>query len=188
MLRSALSHLKSETKSSIWAIDNALRWRPRGADAFGAPSKKNATGTCRIWAICCNRPAPMRLVPFSYFCTCWKVRPSLSASFCWGVATSSRPPGFHPAGAGWQPSLSCPRPWADSAVAVGRRFPIGERRLAVRRVGRNCVQAIPPLRQGQPIPAQLAPGFEGRIGRQRAAPPTFIRSHVTPICRHWSPQ
>src|SRR5262245_11948253 len=48
-------------------------------------AEKNATGTCRIWAICCNRPAPMRLVPFSYFCTCWKVRPSLSASFCWGV-------------------------------------------------------------------------------------------------------
>src|SRR5262245_11948254 len=42
-----------------------------------------------------------------------------------GRATSSRPPGFHPAGAGWQPSLSCPRPWADSAVAVGR----GQERL-----------------------------------------------------------
>jgi hypothetical protein len=27
----------------------------------GAPSKKNSTGTCRIWDICCNRLAPMRL-------------------------------------------------------------------------------------------------------------------------------
>ena len=25
----------------------------------------------------------MRLVPFSYFCTCWKVRPSASPSFSW---------------------------------------------------------------------------------------------------------
>src|ERR1041385_8116311 len=49
----------------------------------GAPSKKNDTGTCRICAICCNRLAPMRLVPFSYFCTCWKVRPRASPSFSW---------------------------------------------------------------------------------------------------------
>jgi hypothetical protein len=27
-------------------IDNALPLEPCGADAFGAPSKKNATGTC----------------------------------------------------------------------------------------------------------------------------------------------
>jgi hypothetical protein len=26
-------------------------------------------------AICCNRLAPMRVVPFSCFCTCWKVTP-----------------------------------------------------------------------------------------------------------------
>jgi hypothetical protein len=39
----SLKPFESETKSSIWAIDNALRWKPRGADAFGAPSKKNAT-------------------------------------------------------------------------------------------------------------------------------------------------
>ena len=31
---------------------------PCGADAFGAPSKKNSTGTCRIWDICCNRLGP----------------------------------------------------------------------------------------------------------------------------------
>src|SRR6266478_2585133 len=50
---------------------------------LGAPSKKNATGTCRICEICCRRLAPTRLVPFSYFCTCWKVRPSASPSFSW---------------------------------------------------------------------------------------------------------
>jgi len=40
------------------ALASGQPWR---ADAFGAPSKKNATGTCRIWDICCNRLAPMRL-------------------------------------------------------------------------------------------------------------------------------
>src|SRR6201996_8836736 len=29
------------------------------------------------------RLAPTRLVPFSYFCTCWKVRPNASPSFSW---------------------------------------------------------------------------------------------------------
>src|SRR5262249_16429379 len=67
----SLKPSRSETKSSIWAIDNALP-EPSGANAFGAPSKKNSTGTCRIWDICCNLLAPMRLAPLSYFCTCWK--------------------------------------------------------------------------------------------------------------------
>jgi hypothetical protein len=39
----SLRPFESERKSSIWAIDNALPWEPRGADAFGAFSKKNAT-------------------------------------------------------------------------------------------------------------------------------------------------
>jgi len=30
------------------------------------------------WAMCCNRLAPMRLVPFSYFCTCWNAVPRAS--------------------------------------------------------------------------------------------------------------
>jgi hypothetical protein len=63
----------SETKSSTWAIDNALLWEPCGADAFGTPSKKKATGTCRMREICCNRLAEMRLVPTSFFCTCCRV-------------------------------------------------------------------------------------------------------------------
>src|SRR5712675_1760828 len=29
------------------------------------------------------RLAPTRLVPFSYFCTCWNVRPNASPSFSW---------------------------------------------------------------------------------------------------------
>src|SRR5262245_12474181 len=44
----SLKPFESEMKSSIWAIDNALPWEPRGADAFGAFSKKNATVTCRM--------------------------------------------------------------------------------------------------------------------------------------------
>jgi hypothetical protein len=36
-------------KSLISAIDNVLPLEPCGTDAFGAPSKKNSTGTCRIW-------------------------------------------------------------------------------------------------------------------------------------------
>src|SRR6516225_2432612 len=49
----SLKPFESETKSSIWAIDNAPL-EPCGAAAFGAPSKKKATGTCRTWEICCN--------------------------------------------------------------------------------------------------------------------------------------
>src|SRR5947209_14770432 len=86
----SLKPFESETKSSIWAIDKALRWERRSGDAFGAPSKKNATGTCRMWEICCNRLAPIRFVPFSYFCTCWKVRPSASPSFSWLMASIMR--------------------------------------------------------------------------------------------------
>src|SRR5262249_51112129 len=43
-----------------------------------------------MWEICCKRLAPMRLVPFSYFCTCWKVRPSASPSFSWLIASIIR--------------------------------------------------------------------------------------------------
>src|SRR5262249_37167197 len=42
----SLKPSESEMKSSIWAIDNALP-EPCGANAFGAPSKKNSIGTCR---------------------------------------------------------------------------------------------------------------------------------------------
>jgi hypothetical protein len=54
---------------------------PDAARDLRAPSKKNGTGTCKMQDISCNRLALMRFVPFSYFCTCWKVKRSLSASF-----------------------------------------------------------------------------------------------------------
>src|SRR5262249_40560239 len=38
----SLKPSESETKSSIWAIDNALPLEPCGAAAFGAPSKKES--------------------------------------------------------------------------------------------------------------------------------------------------
>src|SRR6516164_8939177 len=101
----SLKPFESETKSSIWAIDNALPWERRGTDASGAPSEKNATGTWRMWEICCNRLAPMRLVPFSYFCTCWKVSPRASPSFPWLIASilrrmRTRPPTYLSTGLG----------------------------------------------------------------------------------------
>src|SRR5262245_55564387 len=32
----------------------------------------------------------MRLAPLSYFCTCWKVRPSAAPSFSWLIASMRR--------------------------------------------------------------------------------------------------
>src|ERR1039457_5443078 len=40
--------------------------------------------------ICCSRLALMRLVPFSYFCTCWNVRSSASPSFSWLMLSNIR--------------------------------------------------------------------------------------------------
>jgi hypothetical protein len=36
------------------------------------------------------RLAPMRFVPFSYFCTCWNVRPSALPSSVWLIASNFR--------------------------------------------------------------------------------------------------
>ena len=49
----------------------------------GRSSKKNDTGTSRIWPSSNSREEPIRLAPRSYFCTCWKVRPSSSPSRSW---------------------------------------------------------------------------------------------------------
>ena len=57
--------------------------RERPPDTFGAPWKKNAGGAPRAWDSCCKRPAPIRSVPFSYLCTCWKLTPTAWASFLW---------------------------------------------------------------------------------------------------------
>src|SRR5580692_4518605 len=61
--------------SETWASDGALATSAFAPGTPGAPSKKNSTGTWRMCAICCNRLAPTRLMPFSYFWICWKVRP-----------------------------------------------------------------------------------------------------------------
>src|SRR5262249_44673978 len=41
-----------------------------------APSNNSEIGTCRTAAISTRRPVPIRLIPASYFCTCWNVMPS----------------------------------------------------------------------------------------------------------------
>src|SRR5262245_6377595 len=40
--------------------------------------------------ICCNRLAPKRFMPLSYFCTCWNERPSAFPSFSWLIASICR--------------------------------------------------------------------------------------------------
>src|SRR3984885_11879933 len=60
--------------SETWTSDGASGTSAFAPGAPGAPSKKNSTGTRRMCAICCNRLAPTRLMPFSYFWICWKVR------------------------------------------------------------------------------------------------------------------
>ncbi len=46
-------------------------------------SKKKPIGTSSTRARSNSRLAPIRFTPRSYFCTCWKVRPSASPSFSW---------------------------------------------------------------------------------------------------------
>src|SRR5258708_2902538 len=40
--------------------------------------------------ISCSRPAPIRLVPFSYFCTCWNVKPMSLPSSVWLISSIIR--------------------------------------------------------------------------------------------------
>src|ERR1035438_7485825 len=40
--------------------------------------------------MCCSRLAPMRLVPFSYFWTCWNVSPRASATSVWLISSMRR--------------------------------------------------------------------------------------------------
>src|SRR5262245_61528106 len=53
-------------------------------------AKKNATGTLSTSAMRNSRPAEMRFMPRSYFCTCWKVTPSASLSSVWVRPRCSR--------------------------------------------------------------------------------------------------
>src|SRR3954451_14540228 len=56
----------------------------------GPPSNRNDTGTRSISEICWMRLAPTRVVPFSYFCTCWNVSPNASPSFSWLMPSMMR--------------------------------------------------------------------------------------------------
>src|ERR1700682_6659385 len=40
--------------------------------------------------MCCSLLAPIRFVPFSYFWTCWNVRPSALPSFSWLMFSINR--------------------------------------------------------------------------------------------------
>ena len=49
-----------------------------------------AGATSRIREISCRRLAPIRLEPFSYFCTCWNDTSSAAPSFCWLMPSTIR--------------------------------------------------------------------------------------------------
>jgi hypothetical protein len=57
---------------------------------FGESSKKNAGLTRKMREICCNRLAPIRISPVSYFCTVCQLRPSLRLSSVWFIFTIRR--------------------------------------------------------------------------------------------------
>src|SRR5687767_9475313 len=75
------------------------------------------------------RLAPTRLVPFSYFCTCWNVRPNASPSFSWLMPSMmrrmrTRLPTYLSTGLGALVDISN-TPWdlrlQDEAVKLGLR-------------------------------------------------------------------
>src|SRR5258708_27387705 len=77
-------------KSVTWGGTGGPPVSPRAPASRGEPSKKNEIGTCRIREISCSRPAPIRLVPFSYFCTCWNVNPMSLPSSVWLISSIMR--------------------------------------------------------------------------------------------------
>ena len=67
---------------------------PRRPTAPAIPSKKNCTGVSNKRESSWSLPAEMRFVPFSYFCTCWNVRPRVFRYF--GLALAGlKPSGAH---------------------------------------------------------------------------------------------
>src|ERR1700730_14842904 len=87
-------------------------------------AKKYEIGTARILAIAARREALTRLAPCSYFCTCWKLRSSASASACWFMPNSRRrvrirPPTSTLIGFG----APVPRPYSGLGVDCSVRFP-----------------------------------------------------------------
>ena len=80
-------------------------------------------------AIFCSRPAETRLVPFSYFCTCWNVRPIPSARLDWDRPRSSR-------------SARILRPISTSS-APARRLRVAPSRELIK----SCPRACPYVRR-----------------------------------------
>jgi hypothetical protein len=69
------------------------KWRTRLCiilTGYTRRSFEEVTGTCSISEIRCRRLALMRFVPFSYFCNCWNVKPSASATFVWDISSIRR--------------------------------------------------------------------------------------------------
>src|SRR5260370_2593615 len=94
------------------------------------------------------RLAPTRLVPFSYFCTCWKVRPNASPSFSWLMPSMmrrmrTRLPTYLSTGLGALVDI-CSTPW-DCALGA-RQSEIGicprrqYRQILLGSVGEECRQ------------------------------------------------
>jgi hypothetical protein len=52
----------------------------RGGKTAAPIQRRNVTGTCRTREICCSRLAPIRSVPVSYLCNCWRDTPIASPS------------------------------------------------------------------------------------------------------------
>ena len=74
----ALGRALSETGG---AVSSAARPAPRRRTAPAQPSTCDRSN---------SRLAPIRLMPFSYFWICWKVRPRCSPSFSWLIPSSMR--------------------------------------------------------------------------------------------------
>src|ERR1700730_16833452 len=85
------------------------------------------------------RLAPTRLVPFSYFCICWNVRPNASPSFSWRMRT--RLPTYLSTGLGALVDISS-TPWDyasrqnENGVCPRRQY----RQILLGSVGEECRQ------------------------------------------------
>ena len=70
--------IAAKARSKFTAPLVATSVKTSGSSAFDLPllGKKKAASTPSASAIWTSRLDPTRLVPFSYFCTCWNVSPS----------------------------------------------------------------------------------------------------------------
>src|ERR1019366_4458768 len=95
--------------------------------------------------ICCSRLAPTRLVPFSYFCTCWNVRPNASPSFSWLMPSMmrrmrTRLPTYLSTGLGALVDISN-TPWDYARDETKRKWSMPQAPIPsnpARRVGEDC--------------------------------------------------